>query len=390
MQHAMTRRRLALAAVATPIIAATATATPTPPDAATETNAAADVVADALHAANPTPALSLAVARSTGLVWTRAIGKANLELNVPTSPDHLFRLGSVSKVVTATAAARLVSQGVLDLDAPISTWLPNLPTQHRDTTLRQLLTHRGGIRHYTEQDLDPTAPGGAIFQRIYVTNDDILALFINDPLVAEPGTEVNYSSFGFTLASFVMEAAAGRPFFELLVSDVGSPFGLRSLGVDNPFIVSPLRVSGYTTVEEIASASPVSATYWYGDTDAQWVNPPQFYPAYCIAGAGLLMTPSDIARFGAAMVPESRAGATEAERELLFTPIPEAPLGLAWNIDTDDKGRTRWHHGGAILGGRASIVIYPELDLSIALASNVTTIPGDVLQPSSDLADAFS
>lgn len=323
-------------------------------------------------------------------MWNRVYGKADLELDVHTSPDHVFRLGSVSKVVTATAAARLVSQGVIDLDTPISTWLPDMPKQHRDTTLRQLLTHRGGIRHYTDQDFDPAAPGGAIYQRSYATNADILAVFINDPLVAQPGAEASYSSFGFTLASLVMEAAAGRTFPELLMSDVGSLFGLRSLAIDNPFIITPFRVTGYTNEEEMTSASSESAAYWYGEIEDQWVNIPQFNPAYCIAGGGLLMTPSDIAQFGAAMAPTSRAALSEEERDLLFTPITEAPMGLAWNIDADDKGRTRWHHGGATLGGRASIVVYPDLDLSIALASNVATIPSDVLQPSSDLADAFS
>jgi serine beta-lactamase-like protein LACTB, mitochondrial len=390
VQHSMTRRSFTLGAVATPFVAATVTQTPTPPASTTGSHAAADAVADALHAANPTPALSLAVARSTGPLWTRVYGKADLGLDVPTSPNHLFRLGSVSKVLTATVAARLVSQGVVDLDAPISEWLPDLPAQHRDTTLRQLLTHRGGIRHYTDQDLDPAAPGGAIYQRIYPTNDDILALFINDPLVAQPGAEVSYSSFGFTLASLVMEAAAGRPFPELLVSEVGSPLGLRSLAIDNPFVITPLRVSGYSTVEELASVSPDTAAYWSGAIEGQWANAPQFNPAYAIAGGGLLMTPSDTARFGAAMVPVSRSVLSQEEKDLLFTPIPEAPMGLAWRIDADDQGRLRWHHAGATGGGRASLVVYPDLDLSIALASNVATIPGDVLQPSSALADAFS
>jgi CubicO group peptidase (beta-lactamase class C family) len=174
------------------------------------------------------------------------------------------------------------------------------------------------------------------------------------------------------------------------MSEVGSPLGLRSLAIDNPFLITPFRVTGYTNAEEMTSASPESAAYWYGEIEDQWVNIPQFNPAYSLAGAGQLMTPSDIAQFGAAMVPTSLAVLSKGERELLFTPMPEAPMGLAWNIDADDKGRLRWHHGGAIPGGRASIVVYPELDLSIALASNVMTIPGEVLQPSSDLADAFS
>ena len=66
------------------------------------------------------------------------------------------------------------------------------------------------------------------------------------------------------------------------------------------------------------------------------------------------------------------------------------PLGLAWRIDTDGKGRPRWHHAGATLGGRANLLLYPDQGLSIAIASNVMATPGNVLQPSSDLADTFA
>src|SRR4051812_34372243 len=81
---------------------------------------AADAVVRAVWAAEPTPALSFAVARPGGVVWARAYGKADLELDAPAKTTHGFRLGSVSKMITTTAAARLVSRGVLDLDAPIA------------------------------------------------------------------------------------------------------------------------------------------------------------------------------------------------------------------------------------------------------------------------------
>ena len=191
------------------------------------------------------PALSFAVARNDGLVWTAACGKSNLEFNVPAMPDHLFRLGSVSKVITTTAAAKLVTKGVLALDAPISTWLPDLPEPHRATTLRQLLSHQGGVRHYLAKDFDIAAPGGAIYMRHYPTRRDILALFIEDALVAPPGTSVSYSSYGYTLASIVMEAAAGQPFLDVIQHEIALPFALPSLLEDDPLAIQPLRASGY-------------------------------------------------------------------------------------------------------------------------------------------------
>ena len=166
--------------------------------------------ARAFHATHQTPAISFAVASGGGLLWSTAFGMADFELAVPALPEHLFRLGSVSKAVTATAAARLVSRGLLELDVPISYWLPELPPHHRPTTLRQLLTHRGGVRHYLPKDVDAEQPGGPVLTRASWTRERILAAFIDDRLVAEAGERVSYSSWGYTLASVIGVKSSAR------------------------------------------------------------------------------------------------------------------------------------------------------------------------------------
>lgn len=378
------RRDLMLAATA---LAATAgTAHAQAPRADRARAGRADTVAKALHAAQPTPALSLAVARPSGVVWTAVHGKADLELDVAATPAHRFKLGSVSKVLTSTTAARLVSRGVVDLDAPISTWLKDLPEPHRRTTLKQLLTHQGGVRHYILRDTNRLAPGGPLDFRIYPTNKEILETFINDPLIGPPGAQIAYSTFGYTLASLVLEAAAGKPFPQLVKTEIGDAFGLPSLDPDNPQALRPMRASGYGPASDYRSFDPTLPD--------GWANARQTNPGYKWAGGGFIMTPSDMARFGAALLDAPASKITPQERALLFTPLTQAtknqpPLGLGWRVDADPKGRRRWHHAGAQEGGRASLVIYPDLGLSIALATNVATIPGNVLGPSSDLADAF-
>lgn len=351
-------------------------------------------LAHRLFASAPMPALSLAVADRSGVIWREALGKADLEFDLAATPDHVFRLGSVSKPVTGTIAARLVTRGLLDLDVPIAYWLPDLPAHHRSTTMRQLLTHRGGVRHYEAKDLDPRAPGGRITKRAYTSRDEILALFIDDPLVAPPGTAVSYSSFGYTLASFVMEAAGGTDFLRLVKDEIALPFGLPTLAADDVLDVVPLRVRGYFAAREFEMVARLGLEAVPPRLSGEFANLTLSNPAFCWAGAGLLMSMPDLARFGAAHLdgPQSRIAA--AERELLFTPMTEAsdrspPLGLGWCIDRDARGRLRWHHAGATPGGRASLVVYPELGLSIALASNVMSAPGDVLGPSSELADVF-
>ena len=78
-------------------------------------------------AANPIAALSIAVTRGNELLWAEAFGKVDLELDVAATPAHRFRLGSVSKIFAATLAAELAARGVVDLDAPIERYMPDLP-----------------------------------------------------------------------------------------------------------------------------------------------------------------------------------------------------------------------------------------------------------------------
>jgi len=344
----------------------------------------ARAVVQGLLASNPIPALSIAVMRGDELLWAEAFGQTDVELNVAATPAHRFRLGSVSKVITATLAAQLASRGVVDLDAPISRYMPDLPVHHQSTTLRQLLTHRGGIRHYTAKDESPEAPG-PIDKRTYLSNADILAVFIHDPLVAKPGERVAYSTFGYTLASIVLETAAKLPFLDLIQREIAAPLGLTSLVGDEPFTLIADRVSGYHPGDSVRRRFPSFA--------GKWANAPQNNPAYKWAGGGLLSTPGDLAKFGAAHLAPGKI--SQNALTALFSVNTgrtdrSPPLGLGWRIDEDDSKRLRWHHAGGQDGARASLVVYPKQKLSIALATNVTQTPGDVNGPSAKIADAFS
>lgn len=338
-------------------------------------------IAAEMLAKDPLPALSVAIMRGPELLWAEAFGKVDLELGVTATTAHRFRLGSVSKIITASIAAQLAARGELDLDAPISRYLPTLPEAHHRTTLRQLLTHRGGVRHYKDKDFAPNN----IDQRVYRNNDDILAIFINDPLIANPGEKVSYSTFGYTLASIVIEAAARTPFLELIQREIATPLKLTTLGPDDILRVVPDRVRGYHPADVIRK---VAATF-----DGKWAGVPFNNTTYKWAGGGLLASPTDLAAFGAAHLAPGKF--TQRALDLLFTVYTERtdrspPLGLGWRIDQDKAGRLRWHHAGSQDGCRAGLVVYPEERLSIAMATNVTSLPADVTGPSAQLADACS
>jgi serine beta-lactamase-like protein LACTB len=345
----------------------------------------ARAVVKAMLAAEPIPALSIAVLQGNELVWVEGFGQVNVELSVATTPAHRFRQGSVSKVVTATLTAVLATKGTVALDAPISNYMPELPEQHRATTLRQLLTHRGGIRHYIDRDSMPGPAGAPIDYRNYATNAEVLAVFINDPLIAKPGERVSYSTFGYTLISLVLEAAAKTPFLDLIQREIAAPLGLASLGPDAPRSITPNRVTGYHPRAQVKDVNPA--------IDGPWANIMPVNPAYKWAGGGLLATPTDVARFGAAHFAAGKL--PKAALDAIFTVQTEAtdrspPLGLGWRINEDKGKRLRWHHAGGQDGARATLVVYPKEQLSIAFATNLTALPDDVNGPSAKIADALT
>jgi CubicO group peptidase (beta-lactamase class C family) len=349
--------------------------------------AASDVLAG-LREEHPIPAVSAAVVKDGELVWAEAQGLADLEQGVAASAADVFRLGSVSKVVTAAIGARLVGDGRIDLDAPISIYRPDLPAAHRATTLRQLYTHQGGIRHYTAMDLNPLSPSGSIDTKIFQTTEEALAIFIEDPLIAEPGGEPSYSTFGYTLISAVLESATGKSFVELIRQEVSGPLGLETLGAEDSFGIVPNRVEFYDQPAMYLRMLPQLLL-----PEIPVINAFTSTPSYKYAGGGMLGSAPDVARFGAGQL--SGDFLSEAERALLFTANTEASprmpsLGLGWRLDCHDALGTRYHHAGNMQGCRAQLALYPEKGLSVALMSNLGATPGNILDYTDRIAEGFA
>lgn len=158
------------------------------------------------------PGVSAAVAIDGRVVWSEGFGWADLEQRIPVSPLTRFRIGSVSKTFAAVAAAALVEQDRLDLDAPIQRYVPYFPEKRWTVTARQLAGHMAGIRHYRDADFFGLLAGAPHFANVR----EGLAIFSNDPLEFEPGTQSAYSSYGFNLLSAVVEGAAGRPYLDVI------------------------------------------------------------------------------------------------------------------------------------------------------------------------------
>lgn len=328
--------------------------------------------AEALRAEQGIPGLSAAVVVGGEVVWQEGFGVADQEAGRPLTPETLFRLGSVSKLFTAAAAATLVEAGRLDLDAPLQKYVPGYPGPGAAITARQLAGHLGGIRHYAPKDFFPTSIDNQHFDTVTAS----LAIFKDDPLVAPPGTKYEYTTFGYTLLSAVIEGAAARDFLTYLREAVLSPLGLAGITADRQGAELPARSAFYDRGQDgkVARARVID-------------------PSYKWAGGGLLSTAADLARFGAVhCAPGFFRGETLT---LFFTPQAtadgkETGVGFGWRVGKDEtSGLPIVHHAGTIAGGRAVLVVYRDPCLAVALLSNLGGVPAKVEDAAQGLARPF-
>ncbi len=299
------------------------------------------------------PGMSAAVAIDGEIVWAEGLGYADLENRVPAWPTTLYRIGSISKPLTAAAVALLVEQRRLDLDAPIQRYVPSFPDKGHPITTRQLAGHLAGIRHYQRRE---SIDAG---QRHYDDVVDALEIFQDDPLVAPPGDRYSYSTFGFNLISAVVQGASGQDFVEFMQEHVFDPLGMRHTHADAPSRVIPRRTRFYSPSENGAVNSP------FVDNSYKW------------AGGGFLSTVEDLVQFGSAHL---AAGFLRASTlDLLFTSQEtssgeDTGYGIGWQIAVTDFGEGRNYrtlfHGGSSVGGRAILMLVPDADLVMAALVN--------------------
>ena len=316
------------------------------------------------------PGVSVAVGRGSKLVYAEAFGWADLSNEVLATPRTLYPVGSISKSMTATAAGLLRERDRLDFDVPIQKYLPDFPEKRWPITTGQLMGHIAGV----------VRSGGMAeaLRRARCDNARAAAAdVVKDTLIFEPGTRWQYSNFGYQLVGAVVEAAAGEPYLAFMDREVFTPAGMEQtvpdLGNEAGEAVKYDRASFGTLRrgQEIDMSCPMAA-------------------------GGFLSTPTELVRFGFAML--NRTILDSATVELFWTPQrlkSGAPTtyGYGWQIRNvslggkDEGPNTRLiSHGGAVLGGQAALMILPDLDLVVAVMMNGT---GDPSGLATDIARFF-
>lgn len=308
------------------------------------------------------PGFSISVGFRDRIVWSEAFGYANMETPIPVTIKSKFPIGSLSKPLTATVAMLLFERGEIDIDADVRMYIPSFPQKSHPISIRQLLAHRSGIRHYTPTyKLVPPFIGIDNYaDRVFETAEQRLEIFSNDPLLFKPNTDYSYSTFGYTLVGEAISAVANVPYLDQMKHSLFEPLQMNNTEPDYFDREIENRVTSYDNTiigQRVIKSSPENCSY-------KW------------AEGGFLSTPTDIGKFGLALL-DNRIIRKETF-EMMLTPISEyenSPFpqfhALGWNISIPRSGQIEFvNHGGSPTGGQACIVMIPESKVVVVIMSN--------------------
>lgn len=305
-----------------------------------------DLLAESFLKQTKLPGLSVAVAKNGNLIYAKGFGFSNLEEAKEMLTSSRIRTASIAKVLTATALGRLVTEGLLDFNAPIEKYVPYINTRYAALTVRQLAGHTSGLEHR------PSAKGYKNKQ--YNSIKETLEI-IDARLLFEPGTDYKYSTAAFNLLAAVIEGASGMTYPEYMKKHVFEPLGMNQTAPEN--------------IKELTKDDAEIYFFKNGKLKKDRLN----NGSYKVPGAAFRSTPSDLVKL---MNAYSENGfITEKVAEEMFTSNTlkngkKTNVGIAWRTSIDIFGHQVIEHAGNWRGARTILVYYPEEQLSISLMIN--------------------
>jgi CubicO group peptidase (beta-lactamase class C family) len=307
--------------------------------------------------------MSEAVADRGRIVFSGGAGYADLESMSPATAATVYDIGSVSKIHTAVAIMQLVEKGKVQLDDDIRTYVPSFPEKGATITIRHLMTHTSGIRHYADKDF-PGTPQDENLRR-FASIEDAIGIFKDDPLLFPPGKYYSYTSYGVNLLQGVVEKASGKPFEQYMRENVWGPAGMNATQFDVPDRIVRNRARAYVPGPDGVR------NVGYGDL------------TYKFASGGMMSTAEDLVFFGAALnagrllKKETLAQMWTAQIEGVYEwrrdgkpQKPEGVQGLMWRIGNDPAGRRFVYHCGSVQHFHSCLVNYPDRDLAVSVLEN--------------------
>lgn len=299
------------------------------------------------------PSLSISVAREGEIVFEEAWGYADVEKQIPASPDTPYSMASISKPITAVALMRLVDKGRVDLDRPINDYLGEAKvTVHvgdpDEVTVRRVLNHTAGLPlhyHFFYEGSGANRP--SMDESIHKYGHTVTA----------PGERFVYSNFGFGLLEYVIERVSGMTYSAFLDKEVFGPLGMTHSTVNRD---KTFDLPAAVRYEKDGSVVP-------------------FYDFDHRGASAVYSSTNDLVRFGSFLIGRSFPGQEEIltpETRNQMTAVADFPdshgesvYGLGINV-RNEEGWTIFSHSGGMPGVATTLTTYPEQGIVVAVAVN--------------------
>ena len=309
------------------------------------------------------PGLSAAVVLDNRVVFVDGFGEADVENHVPATSQAVYRIAEVSKMISAVALLQLVASGKLDLDASVRNYVPELPDKGAPITVRHLLAHLSGLRHYKGKE-------EFLSRKHYHRLLDTLVVFKDDPLIAKPGERFLYSTLAYNLIGLMIERVSGMTFGEYINKHVFDPLEMSSSGLEDLEAIVPHRARGYR-LDDNGSLS-----------NSPFVDLSVRYP-----GDGMVSTVEDLSRFAMAFM-SSRLLSPELIRAMTTEQKTTSGEGTGYGLGCfvrKENGRRIIGHGGWQPQVSAFLLILPDRNLAVIILANLESV--DVGQMSLAVAE---
>lgn len=297
-----------------------------------------------------------AEARRDGrVIYAKSLGYADLQDDVPATPQALYAIGSITKSLTSFCILNLVNEGKLTLNSKIGDILPYYNGPSRDVTILELLTHTSGVVDYAGNS------GRVLFGNPvnHYTEREIVDEFKGEPLVFKPRTHWQYSNSGYYLLGLVIEKITGQSYGEAVRHFLLKPFGLNEVAEGQRAAIIKSRVMGYTIN---ASGKIQNASAW---------------GAVLPLGAGsFLASADDLTRYVADLFGDKVPAGVH---KMMFhrvslsdgTLVNYVPAAL---VESDFYGHQKFTHAGGIWGFITFLSYYPKDGLAIAVMVNTDNV----------------
>ncbi len=304
------------------------------------------------------PGCEVLVAKKGKIVYKKAFGSADLELNVPMQPDMLFKLGSITKQFTAVAILQLFEQGKISLQDSLQRYVKGFPSKGNTITIENLLTHTSGIKDFFEIDY----PQPYMERRDY-TPEQLIDSFKNIPLEFEPGTKFKYSNSGYFILGYIIEQVSGKSFQTYIKENILTPLSLNHTYFDSLNNIIPNKVSGYR------------------QDGLEYRNADFWSSAVTYSAGGLVSNVDDLFKWHQGLYAYKILRKETLEKAFKPFTLQNGTLsnyGYGWFLKTSN-GIKSIEHAGGLPGFLTNEIYFTNDDIFISILSNCECSPVDEL-----------